>query len=56
MVMVVRGRVDSISMGSQEGLQEGEVRQVGQERWGNGWEVVVYKEGSAIQQLKWAQR
>ena len=46
MVMVVRGRDDSISMGSQEGPQEGEVRQVGKERWGRGWEVVVYEEGS----------
>ena len=55
MVMVVRGRDDSISMGPQESPQEGKVRQVGQERWGNGWEVMAYKEGSAVQQLKWAQ-
>ena len=32
MVVAVWGRDDSISMSSQEGPQEGEVRQVGQER------------------------
>ena len=31
-------------MSSQEGPQEGEIRQVGKERWGRGWEVVVYEQ------------
>lgn len=42
-------------MSSREGLKESKVRQVREEEWGDSREIVIYKEGTTVEEFEWAQ-